>query len=159
MRLVVGVVALVLLGCVSPETNLLEYPLTSGETLEEHLPALSPAVALLFEPADLDVCGNHISRWMEWDRTHPGHLLIVLTKIPTAAERKQLLLFRINPDGVLRRSRGFEPIPTLSEYVIADGEVVLSKQVPAGSPESPILIAFERGQVASLLKAGRTHVR
>ncbi len=159
MRLVAGVVGLLLLGCISPETDLLEQPLTSGETLEARLPPLSPAVVLLFEPADLAVCGNHISRWMEWDRNHPGRLLIVLTRSPGPAERKQLLLFRVRPDAILRRSRRSGPIHTPSEYLIANGEVVLSEQVPAGSPESPILEAFERGQVAGLLKSGRTHVR
>lgn len=151
MRHVLMAAAVLLAGCAAPETDILKHPLVSGETLAQRLPPRSPAVALLIDPADIVLCGNHISRWMEWDRRNPGHLAVVLTRPPTEPERKQLVLFRVRTDAVLRKTRRFEPVPTPYEYLVSDGTVVLSEQVAPGSPESPLLRAFEGGQAAALL--------
>jgi hypothetical protein len=159
MRWFVTIVVLFLGSCASPERNILKYPLASGGTVGQNLPSRSPAVVLLIDPADIVVCGNHISRWLEWDRRNPGQLAIILTEPPTPDARRQLLLFRIRADGVLRRSRGFERVPTPYEYLVSHGRVVLSEQVPAGTPESPLLKAFERGQVAALLKSDNAHLQ
>jgi hypothetical protein len=140
-------------GCGVPETDILRYPVESGGTLAQHVSRELPSVVLMLDPADIVVCGNHISRWMEWGRTNPGRLSIVLTRPPGAADRRQLLLFRVHPDAVLGRTSKYARVPTPFEYLIADGSVVLSEQVPVGSPESPLLIALERGQVAALLNA------
>jgi hypothetical protein len=152
-------VATLAASCSPPETNVLNYPVASGGTLVQHVSRQSPSVILLLDPADIVVCGNHISRWMEWDRRNPGRLSIVFTRAPSEADRRQLLLFRIKPDVVLGTSRGYTRIPTPYEYLVVDGSVVLSEQVPVGSPESPLLRAFEEGQVAALLQSGpRTFV-
>jgi len=156
MRQLAGVVLLILAGCVSPESNITMYPVTSGGTLGQHLESRSSAVVLVLDPADLVVCGNHVSRWMEWGREHPGQLLIVLSKVPSQADRKQLLLFRVRHDAVLQGSRKFARITTPHEYLVENGQVVLSEPVPVGSPESPLLKALERGQVAGMAKSRRT---
>jgi hypothetical protein len=150
-----GVTAVVVLaaGCGAPETNILDYPVASGGTLAQHVARQSPSVILLLDPADIVVCGNHISRWMEWERRNPGRLSIVFTHPVSEADRRQLLLFRVQPDVVLGTSREYARVPTPYEYLVADGKVVLSEQVPVGSPESPLLEAFEQGQVAALLSS------
>lgn len=89
----------------------------------------------------------------------PGAVSLVLTRAPGEAERRQLLLFRVVPDAVLATNRGYERVHTPYEYLVADGKIVLSEQVPVGSPESPLLEAFERGQVAGLLKPGPGDLR
>lgn len=154
-----AVLAMLATGCGSPETNILNYPVVSGGTLMQHVSGQSPSVILLLDPADIVVCGNHISRWMEWDRRNPGRLSIVLTRTPSEVDRRQLLLFRIEPDVILGTSRRHARIPTPYEHLVADGRIVLSAQVPVGSPESPLLKVFEEGQVAALLKSGPRHLR
>lgn len=151
--------ATLVVGCGAPETNILNYPVVSGGSLAQHVSRQSPSVILLLDPADVVVCGNHISRWMEWDRRNPGRLSLVLTRAPGEAERRQLLLFRIEPDAVLATNRGYARVHTPYEYLVADGRIVLSEQVQVGSPESPLLEAFERGQVAGLLKPGPRNLR
>jgi hypothetical protein len=146
-------------GCGAPETSILNYPVASGGSLAQHVSRQSPSVILLLDPADIVVCGNHVSRWMDWDRRNPGRLSLVLTRAPSEAERRQLLLFRIVPDAVLATDHGYARVSTPYEYLVADGSIVLSEQVPVGSPESPLLRAFERGQVAALLKPGPRHLR
>lgn len=96
---------------------------------------------------------------MEWDRRNPNQLAVVLTRPPTPEDRRQLLLFRITPDAVLKPTRKFQHVPTPYEYLISDGKVVLSEQVPEGTPESPLLKAFEEGRVAALLRSGRTQAQ
>ncbi len=156
MRCVLAVLAA---GCSAPETNILNYPVASGGTLAQHVTAQAPSVILLLDPSDIVVCGNHISRWLEWERRNPGRVLLVLTRAPSEADRKQLLLFRIKPDAVLGTPRGYARVPTPYEYLAADGKIVLSEQVPVGAPESPLLKVFEQGQVAALLQSGpRTFV-
>lgn len=146
-------------GCSAPETNILNYPVASGGILMQHVSRQSPVVILLLDPTDIVVCGNHISRWMEWDRRNPGRLSIVLTRAPSEVDRRQLLLFRIKPDVVLSTSRRYASVPTPYEYLMVDGRIVLSEQVPVGSPVSPLLEMFEQGQVAALLRSGPSHLR
>lgn len=157
----VGLAAVVALsaGCSAPETNILNYPVVAGGTLAKHIAPQSPSVILLFDPSDIVVCGNHISRWLEWERRHPGQVFLVLTRAPSEADRKQLLLFRIKPDAVLGTARGYARVSTPYEYLVADGTIVLSEQVPVGIPESPLLNVFEQGQVAALLKSGPRKLR
>jgi hypothetical protein len=150
---VLTVLVVLAAGCGATETNILNYPVASGGTLAQYVPKQSPSVILLLDPADVVVCGNHISRWTEWDRRNPGRLSIVLTRPPSEADRRQLLLFRVRPAAVLGTSRRYARVPTPYEYLVADGNVVLSEQVPVGSPESPLLKAFEQGQVAALLSS------
>jgi hypothetical protein len=154
-----AMLAMLATGCRTPETNILNYPVASGGTLMQHVSRQSPSVILLLAPADIVVCGNHISRWMEWDRQNPGRLSIVLTRAPSEVDRRQLLLFRIKPDVVLGTSQRYARVPTPYEYLVAEGRIVLSQQVPVGSPVSPLLEAFEKGQVAALLRSGARHVR
>lgn len=158
-RIQLMVLAVLAASCGAPETNILNYPVASGGTLVQYVPRQSPSVILLLDPADIAVCGNHVSRWMEWERRNPGRLSIVLTRTPSEVDRRQMLLFRINADAVLRASGKHAGVPTPYEYLVADGRIVLSEQVPVGSPESPLLRVFEQGQVAALLKSGPRHLR
>lgn len=158
-RAVLCALAALTAGCSAPETNILNYPVASGGTLAQHVAAQSPSVILLVDPSDIVVCGNHISRWLEWERRNPGRVSLVLTRAPSEADRKQLLLFRIKPDVVLGTMKGYARVPTPYEYLVSDGNVVLSQQVPVGSPESPLLKVFEQGQVAALLESGPRNLR
>jgi hypothetical protein len=148
------IVGILLLGCSPQPVDILSHPLHSGRTLGEQLPADSSSVVLVIAQADLAVCGNHVSRWIEWRRSNPGRLSIVLKKAPDPAGQKQLLMFRIRPDAVLAASHAASELPTPHEYLVVHGRVVFSEAISAGAPESALLKAFEggQGQVALLLK-------
>lgn len=159
MRLALLFASLLALGCSSEQMDILSHPLDSGGSLDQQLSRSSATVVLAIDPTDFVTCGSHVSRWMEWGRKNPGRLSVVLTRIPDEADRKQLLLYRIRPDAVLKRSQAADRLPTPYEYLVANGRIVFSEQVSAGSPESPLLKAMETGQVAALLKSRSAHVR
>ena len=145
MRIYCAVLVILLMaGCSSAELDILSHPLTSGGTLSDRAGAANRAVVLLIRPSDSFTCGNHISRWMDWGRRHPGRFLLVFSRAPTEAERKQLLLLRIRPDAVLASSRTASRGATPYEYLISDSRVVHRGQVQPGVPESPLLIAMEQ---------------
>lgn len=152
---------LLALGCSSAPMDVLSHPLESGGTLGQRVPRNSSSVVLVIDHNDVVTCGTHVSRWMEWGRANPGKLTLVLKEAPDEAARRQLLLYRINPDAVLRRSRAANRLSTPAEYLVMNGRVVFSEPVAAGTPVSPLLKAVEMGgeQVAGLLEANSAGIR
>lgn len=151
-RLLLLVVLLLFAACGRSGADILRHPLVTGGTLEDRVSSEAASVVLVIDAADIATCGNPISRWMEWGHRNPGRLSLVLKQIPDEAARRQLLLYRLQPAAVLSPSRAAERLPTPYEYLVEHGRVVFSQQVPAGTPESPLLVAMEEGQVATLLK-------
>jgi hypothetical protein len=144
MRICRAALFLLLIGCSPAELDILSHPLASGGTVADRKGEADRAVALLIRPSDVFTCGNHISRWLDWGREHPGRFLLVFSREPTEAERKQLRLFRIRPDATLVPSRAASRQAVPREYLISEGRVVRTGQVEPGVPESPLLIAMER---------------
>lgn len=146
-----AVLGLLLLACSHPEPDVLAHPLDSGGTLADRLSPQDSVVVLVIRPSDAFTCGSHISRWMEWGRTRRGQFLLVFSRPPAPAERRQPLLHRLRPDAVLASSRGAARTPVPHEYLITQRRVVISHAVQPGIPESPLLIAMEQGRVAELV--------
>lgn len=121
------VVALLVLGaCAIPERPVTEWPLNTGQTIQDLLPGSGPAAVLVYDPADCFTCSSSIAEWMAWESHYPGRVLMVFTREPTPAERKRLVLHRITADGILG-----EPLARLSassetpvEFAILDGRTV-----------------------------------
>ena len=116
------------------------------------------AVVMIAKPSDVFTCGNNISRWMEWARHHPGQFSLVFDRPATPVELRQLVPFRIQPAGILAGApRGYGTGP--EEFLVSQGQVVLTQAVEPGVPVSPLLKAVEQGQVAALLQGKRTITR
>jgi hypothetical protein len=156
MRLTGVVTILIALAACTPgKPDILAQPLAGGGTLADRVDGVPFSAVLLIGPGDAFTCGNHISRWMEWGRKHPGRFLLVFDRSPTELEQQQLTLLRVRPNAVLApgraRSRQLEP----HEYIIRDRQVVVSHPVEPGTPETPLLKAVEEGRLAELVQ-GRT---
>ena len=144
--------------CSRKDAGLLSYRLQTGAGSVVDLAAPNAfSVILLIEPADVFACGNHISRWMEWERRHPGQFVLLFSRAPRADEQRQLVIFRIRPDGILADGTSGPERP--HEYLVSGGKVVLSQEVAPGSPDSPLLKAVEQGQVAGLLNQQEREAR
>lgn len=141
------------MGACSPADARLEsWPLESGGTIAGMAPAQEQVVVLLVAPSDFFRCANHISRWLEWSRSHPGRFRLVYTRPPTEGEGRQLSPYRVRVDATLRRTRAEPPGGTPYELLLSRGNVVYASRVSPGMPDSPLLRAMEEGQVEELLQ-------
>lgn len=77
-------------------------PATHG-TIPDDLLAPGPATraAILVTPSDCLGCNHELTQWLLLRQRHPAAIRVVLTRRPTAAERRALLLQRVVPDTVL----------------------------------------------------------
>lgn len=139
----ITLIVLLLAGCSSRDADILSQPVASGGTLADHA-SQDSSVILLIRPSDSFTCGNHISRWQEWGRKHPGRFLLVFTREPTDRERKQLLLYRIRSDAVLAAGRASDKSRTPYEYLITNRRVARAALVEPGVPETPLLSMMEQ---------------
>lgn len=151
-----ALILLLSVGCSSPEFDILSHPLASGGMLGDRVPAADRSVILLVRPSDAFTCGNHISRWMEWGRRHPGRFLLVFSRAPNPVEQKQLFLYRIRPDAVLGSSRTAGQTDTPYEYLVAGGRVAASERVQPGVPETRLLALMEQESKSVVAAQGAT---
>lgn len=77
------------------------WTLEGGGTVESHAAATGATVVLVVDPGDFSRCFVPLSRWVEWGRRHPGRLALLLSRPATESERRQLVRFRVRPDGVV----------------------------------------------------------
>ncbi|HEX2205221.1 MAG TPA: hypothetical protein VHG91_18070 [Longimicrobium sp.] len=82
------------------------WALEGGGTIAARARADGPTVALVVDPGDFSRCFVPLSRWVEWEARHPGRLSLLLARAPTEGERRQLVRFRVRPDGVLAGAAG-----------------------------------------------------
>jgi len=85
------------------------FALTTGESLSELVSGDSSVVAI-FDPAACMACDNTLPDWFRWAETHPRRFALVLTRPPTPAEVKRMILRRVSPAGVLRREFAVRPL-------------------------------------------------
>lgn len=95
-----------------------EWTLEGGGTLASHVDAEGATVVLVVDPGDFSRCFVPLSRWVEWERRHPGRLALLLSRPATETERRQLARYRVRPDGVVAgAARRASP----SELLFVDG--------------------------------------
>lgn len=153
MRFVLVMIGLVASAACSPgELDVLSQPLADGGTLADRVDSGKFTAVLVIRPEDAFTCGNHISRWVEWGRRHPGRFLLVFDRPPTEIEQKQLTLLRLRPDAILATGRARSRRGGPYEYIIRANQVVASHPVEPGTPETPLLNAVEQGRIAELLQ-------
>lgn len=94
-----AIVASLLLACghAGDRTSIRLY---DGQTLGSRLRGVDSAVVLLWDPADCTSCGLLVNRWLEVRRQLPANVLLVLTRLPSEYERRDLVIHRIRPDGI-----------------------------------------------------------
>ena len=109
------VICAVFAACSGHRSPLAEAPLAEGGTVARLLPAEGPAVVLVIHPKDVMSCYQPIWQWTVWERENPGRFLLLLAGEPTPVQRRQLVLRRIRPDGVLGADAARYDTP--SEYV------------------------------------------
>jgi hypothetical protein len=97
----IAVLCLVVTGCTEPTERLLDTQLTSGGDLRAALKSKDTAVALLLDPAECSSCDPLLRRWLAAQARQPEKILLVLTRTPSEHERRDLILRRIRPAGVL----------------------------------------------------------
>jgi hypothetical protein len=97
----IAVLCLVVTGCAEPTEGLLDTQLTSGGDLRAALQSSDTAVALLLDPAECSSCDPLLRRWIAAQARHPEKVLLVLTRTPSEHERRDLILRRVRPVGVL----------------------------------------------------------
>lgn len=116
--------------CSNPDLALQDLPLKGGPALKEAVPVSGPAVVLIYDPADCFTCFNSLSEWIAWGRQHPENFLLIFTREPLPAERKQLSTYRIRAGGTLatRGSLGFN---TPLEVLFLDRKIVHTTMTPA----------------------------
>lgn len=92
---------LLALGCARAPGDPPRWTLEGGETLASRVVAEGATVVLVVDPGDFSRCFVPLSRWVEWERRHPGRLALLLSRPATETERRQLVRYRVRPDGVV----------------------------------------------------------
>ncbi len=77
--------------------------MTTGANVTALLERHDTAIALLADPSDCLSCDDVLRRWLEVRKRRPTQVRLIFTRRPTDSERKQLVLRRVYPDGVLDR--------------------------------------------------------
>jgi hypothetical protein len=75
-------------------------------------------VVLVIDPKEILNCYQPLWEWIEWERRNSGRYLMVLSAEPIAAERQQMVIHRLHPQGVL--VGGSRAVPTPGEYVFSN---------------------------------------
>lgn len=60
------------------------------------------AVVLVYAPSQCFTCDGELSRWSSLSGERGWRMHLLLTAEPSAGEREQLRLFRVQPSGVLQ---------------------------------------------------------
>lgn len=115
-----------------------EWTLADGATLRELVPDNDTAVVLVADPGDCFGCSAAVGEWATRRATGEVRLYLILTREPTAAERKQLAAFRMPVAGILARSalpRRFQSM----EYLFVGGIPVMAVTLRTGRSSSTVV--------------------
>lgn len=133
-----GLVACVLCAGCEGSLDAGEWALADGTTLRELVPDNDTAVVLVADPGDCFGCSATVGEWATRRAAGEVRLYLILTREPTAAERKQLAAFRMPVAGILARStlpRRFQS----TEYLFVGGVPVMADTLPTGGSSSTVL--------------------
>lgn len=112
--------------------GVLDAELDGGDLVRATIPATDSAVLLVYDPDACFSCDGVLARWSNYTRTAEIPLYLVLSRQPLEAQRLQLMAYRVNIVGVLRRT---PENATADAYLLrGDGELEVSKSalgVPA----------------------------
>jgi hypothetical protein len=130
-----------LLSCRNTTYEPLDLPLASGMTVGDLVRSQlitndDSAVVLLYDPEACFVCATVLSQWLEYGRTNPGRVFLILGRQPKSSESRQLALLHLRPDGIVSPGKGASGPPL--ELLVVRGRVVQTWAVRSGS-ESPLL--------------------
>ncbi len=135
--------SLLMVGCGSERAaeSLQQWMLESGEPLAAMLSSGSDtSVVLVYDPAECFSCDGQLSRWVQLGQQRGWPIRLVLTRTPTAAERNQLLLYRLPPDGVVRGAADGLATPRVYRFA---REALVDSAV--GDAEQHLLLERSRG--------------
>jgi hypothetical protein len=137
MRSAGFVVCTLVMACrASPEVG--DLRLVGGTTLRELLSDSDTTVVLLANPSDCFSCSATVGEWAARRAAGEVRVSLILTREPTAAERRQFAAFRLPVAGVLARSalrRRFRS----TEYLFVGGVAVMADTLRKGRYSSEII--------------------
>lgn len=120
-----------------------EWPVQGAGQVTSLLPAGGDtSVVLVYAPSQCFTCDGELSRWAAVSEKRGWRMHLFLTAEPSAGERDQLRLFRVQPSGVLQNVPARLETPRV--YWFAGGTAVDSA---VGSPaEHRLLAKAARGE-------------
>jgi hypothetical protein len=100
---------------------MLDLRLTDGQVIRALVRPADTAVVLLYDPGDCFTCASPVAAWLDVRRQRAGLVYLLFTRGPTPAEQHQLTLYRVVPDGQLKRT---PDVSTPVELLVVGGSVV-----------------------------------
>lgn len=131
-------------GCVESEPGfgaVTEWVIQGDRPVRTFLPVQGDtAVLLVYAPSQCFTCDGELSRWMAISRDRGWRVHLLLTAQPSAGERDQLRLFRLEPAGVLKGAAARVTTPRVYRFA---GPVLVDSAV--GSPAENGLLSRAAG--------------
>ena len=134
----VALIGFTLLACEDPpRRHDLDAELIGGGSIHTMVANAGPMVILLYDPSACFTCDGVLGRWVNYSRAEQVPLHLVLSREPLEAQRQQLLAYRVNILGVLRR----EPeVPVADAYLLSeDGQLDVARRAAGVAAQVALL--------------------